>query len=329
MTALVLGVYFWQNVGTPKGVLVGNVYLLISYLDRISDLFFTFTGKYGEVLQRKAKVLNSEELSKDFRSESLDNHILPENWKRLSVNRLNFSYSGEREKSQHLTDISMTLERGERVAFVGKTGSGKTTLLKVMRDLYKPRSLQLSVDNRVIPQGFEGISRAISLVPQNPEIFATTILENITLGADYERVFIERFTDMACFTDVANKLPHQFDTSIKEKGVNLSGGQQQRLALARGLLACHDKSIVLLDEPTSSLDATTEMNIYQNIFREFKDKTVISSVHRLHLLPMFHRIYMFNGGNIVGSGTLSELLSNCPEFAELWRFYSELNEPPN
>ena len=78
--------------------------------------------------------------------------------------------------------------------------------------------------------------------------------------------------------------------SIKEKGVNLSVGQQQRLALARGLLACHDKDVVLLDEPTSSLDTATEMKVYRNIFREFREKTIISSIHRLHLLPLFHKM---------------------------------------
>jgi len=128
---------------------------------------------------------------------------------------------------------------------------------------------------------------------------------------------------MACFTDVVEDLPKKFDSSIKEKGVNLSGGQQQRLSLARGLLACHDKDIVLLDEPTSSLDTVTEMKVYRNIFREFRDKTIISSIHRLHLLPLFHKIYVFSEGRIIASGNLEELLTHCPEFQELWRQYHE------
>jgi ABC-type multidrug transport system fused ATPase/permease subunit len=189
--------------------------------------------------------------------------------------------------------------------------------------LYHPSSFNLSVDEQIIPQGFEGISRAIALVPQNPEIFATTILSNITMGADYDIEFVHRFTDMACFTDVVLGLPKQFESSIKEKGVNLSGGQQQRLALSRGLLACHDKDIVLLDEPTSSLDTITEMKVYKSIFREFQGKTIISSIHRLHLLPLFDRICIFEGGQIIASGTLSELLSSCSQFEALWQQYTE------
>ena len=327
MTVLVLGAYFWQNMGAEKGVLVGSAYLLISYLRKISNLFFKFTGMYGDILQRKAKVINSEELAEDFRTENFTNHILPKGWRRLNVSGLNFSYHGDLKSSDgkvdegelHLVNVSLTIEHGERIAFVGETGSGKSTLLKVIRDLYHARDLCLSVDGTIIPNGFEGISQAISLVPQNPEIFATTIVDNITLGEEHSMDFIRHFTDMACFTDVAMKLPKQFNTSIKEKGVNLSGGEQQRLALSRGLLACHDKDIILLDEPTSSLDTETGIQVYQNILREFNGKTVISTVHSLHLLTLFDKIYFFNEGIIVGSGTLRELLDTCPVFSGMWQ----------
>lgn len=322
MTIAVLSVYFLQNVGTTRGVLVGSVYLLIRYLDKISDLFFRFTSMYGDVIQYRAKVANAEELSDDFVAESFANHVLPKSWKHLDIKELNFAYANGGEEL-NLQGVNLSIARGERIAFVGESGSGKTTLLKVMRDLYHPNSLELVVDGAPIPAGFEGISRAIALVPQNPEIFATTIRENITLGADHELEFVRCFTDMACFTEVADGLPHGFDSSIKEKGVNLSGGQQQRLALARGLLACHDKDIVLLDEPTSSLDTTNEMRVYQNIFEAFRDKTIISSVHRLHLLPMFDRIYFFDGGRITASGCLRDMLSSCQEFQRLWQQYHD------
>jgi ATP-binding cassette, subfamily B, bacterial len=322
MTIIVLGVYFWQNIGTAQGVLIGSVYLLIKYLEKISDLFFRFTSMYSDILQRKARVMNAEELAKDFRAENFMNHVLPQSWQRLEVENLNFSYLSDGDGDLHLENVSLSLARGERIALVGESGSGKTTFLKVMRDLYHPRSLQLKADEQRIQGGFGGISRAIALVPQNPEIFATTILENITLGADYDLNFVRQFTDMACFSDVVEELPRKFDSSIKEKGVNLSGGQQQRLALARGLLACHDKDVVLLDEPTSSLDTATEMKVYRNIFRDFREKTIISSVHRLHLLPLFDRIYVFNDGQITASGTLKDLLADCSEFQQLWQQYN-------
>lgn len=323
MKVLVLGLYFWHHIGTPKGVLVAEVYLLFSYLDKIGEQFFRFTGMYGDILIRKAQINNSEILSEDFVNESFANHVLPVAWRKLEIQNLTFSYRGEHDENLHLEDINITLHRGERVAFVGESGSGKSTLLKVMRDLYHPRHLDLLVDGVVINEGFSGISRAIALVPQNPEIFATTIIENITLGAEYDLDFVKAYVEMACFSEVVEALPRQFDSSIKEKGVNLSGGQQQRLALSRGLLACHNKDIVLLDEPTSSLDTGNEMKIYKNIFNQFEDKTVVSSIHRLHLLPLFDRIYFFDKGRIIGSGTLRDLLTTCVEFQHLWQQYNK------
>jgi len=321
MVVIVLGIYFWHVLNLNQTVMIGSVYLIIQYLGRISNLLFRFNNMYGNFVKYKARVMNAEELSQEFRTENFTNHVLPTQWQQLSIQGLNFSYHNADNGDLDLENVSLSLSKGERIAFIGETGSGKTTFLKIIRALYHPLNMTLDVDGQPVPAGFEGISRAIALVPQNPEIFATTILENITLGADYDLDFVKHFTDMACFSDVVETLPHKFDSSIKEKGVNLSGGQQQRLALARGLLACHDKDIVLLDEPTSSLDTVTEMKVYQNIFREFQDKTIISSVHRLHLLPMFDHIYMFSSGKIIASGNLSELLATCPEFQELWQQY--------
>ena len=104
----------------------------------------------------------------------------------------------------------------------------------------------------------------------------------------------------------------------------MSGGEKQRLALARGLLACKDKSIVLLDEPTSSIDIANELLIYQNIFLEFSGKAIVSSIHRLHLLPLFDTIYFFNEGKIIASGAFGELLENSAEFKELWLNYQNM-----
>ena len=323
MTIIVLGVYFWQNIGTAQGVLIGSVYLLINYLGKISELFFKFTSMYSDILKQKTRVMNAEELTKDFKTENFTNHVLPKSWQCLEVEGLNFSYRNEDNVGLNLEDVSLTLIRGQHYAIIGRSGDGKSTFLKLMRDLYHPVSLRLTADGQHVADGFGGISRTIALVPQDPEIFATTILENITMGAEYDLDFIRHFADMACFTDVVEALPKKFDSSIKEKGVNLSGGQQQRLALARGLLACHDKDIVLLDEPTSSLDTATEMKVYRNIFREFRDKTIISSVHRLHLLPLFNKIFMFSDGRIIASGSLNDLLTSCTEFQELWQQYHE------
>jgi ABC-type multidrug transport system fused ATPase/permease subunit len=319
MTVTVLGMYFWQISASGQAVLIGNIYLLMRYLDRISDLFFKFTSKYGDILKQRSRIANSELLSDEFKERSLTNHVLPENWKVLSIRDLTFSYSEDKDREANIKNASIEIERGQKIAFVGKRGSGKTTTLKIMRDLYQPQILNLSVDGEIIPHGFDGISQAITLIPQTPEIFASTIGDNITFGEDIDYKLIEKYTDIACFTEVVDRLPKGLESTTKEKGVNLSGGQQQGLALARGLLACRGRDIILLDEPTSSLDKSTEQHVYRNIFDAFPDRTIISTVHGLHLLPLFDITYVFDEGRIVGKGTTTELLQTCPQFQKLWR----------
>ena len=126
---------------------------------------------------------------------------------------------------------------------------------------------------------------------------------------------------MAQFEKVIQRLDKGLKTNVLEKGVSLSGGEKQRLALARGLLAVKDSDIVLMDEPTSSVDSMNEMRIHESLFSEFKDKVIISSIHRLHLLNKFDYIYMFDNGKIIGEGTINEIRKN-PKFMNIWRRYN-------
>ncbi len=204
---------------------------------------------------------------------------------------------------------------------IGESGGGKTTFLKLFRGLYTPKSMTLEVDGKRLGENFTHISESISLIPQDPEIFTTTIRENITLGVDYKDQEINIYTDMAVFTEVVSRLPHGLESSIVEKGVNLSGGEKQRLALSRGLLASREKDIVLLDEPTSSVDFHNELGIYENIFKAMPEKTIISSIHRLHLLSLFDNIFFFKDGKIVASGNLETLKKESKDFQQLWDKY--------
>jgi ABC-type multidrug transport system fused ATPase/permease subunit len=217
----------------------------------------------------------------------------------------------------------MSFPRGEKIAVIGESGSGKTTFLKILRGLYQPTSVTVTLDRKKLPKAFQSMQDDIALIPQDPEIFSTTIRENITMGIDRSDDDIEKYSGLARFASVIDRLPNGLASSIVEKGVNLSGGEKQRLALARGLMASEDKSIILLDESTSSVDAHNEALIYEGIFSVYTDKTIIASIHRLHLLRMFDTIHLFDQGKIIGSGTFDELLESSPLFTEMWTKYTK------
>ncbi|MBI3573795.1 ABC transporter ATP-binding protein [Candidatus Kaiserbacteria bacterium] len=317
----VIGVYLWRQLITGTAML-GTLFILYGYVDRIRGVFFQFAYLYNDIVRYRASVSNAEDLSKDFRETlSYGANRMSKGWDTLAIENLSFSYDGKDAPTDHIVDVSMRIKKGERIALIGESGGGKSTFLKLVRDLYHPKTLSLSLDDTLMTGGFVHISDSISLVPQDPEVFATTIRENITLGVDYTESHIAVFTDMARFTDVVKRLPKGLESSIVEKGVNLSGGEKQRLALSRGLLASEDKDIILLDEPTSSVDFGNELSIYQNIFESFPRKAIISSIHRLHLLSLFDSVYFFKRGRIVASGSFEVLKEKSAEFQELWDNY--------
>jgi ATP-binding cassette, subfamily B, bacterial len=321
MFVLVLGSYIYFNFKSGAPILIGTVYVLYEYVSRIEGTFSDFAWKYGRIIRQKTNVTNSEELSKDFKEFSKKSSAIEKNWKELKIKNLTFGYGSTKKKLQ-LEKINTTIKRKEKIAIIGESGSGKTTFLKIMRDLYNPQNIELSVDNHILKSGFNSISESIALIPQDPELFSTTIEKNITLGIKSSEDEIKRFTDMAKFSKIVKRLPKGLKSSVVEKGVNLSGGEKQRLALSRGLMASKDKEIILLDEPTSSIDMENEYLIYQNIFKKFKNKTVISTIHRLHLLELFDKVILFKNGKIIASGSFQNLFENSKEFRKLWDKYN-------
>jgi len=170
------------------------------------------------------------------------------------------------------------------------------------------------------------ISESVTLFPQEPEIFENTIAYNITLGLPFSEVEINQVCEVAHFSEVVASLPNGLESSIQEKGVNLSGGQKQRLALARGILAARSSEIVLLDEPTSSVDPKTEVQIYDKLFNEFQGKAVLSSLHRLHLLVKFDYVYILQNGKLVDEGAFEDLKANSHVFQELWKHQEDIKK---
>jgi len=320
--------YVYQHYEPGQVFLVGSLVALLGFVNEFTSVFHDVAWQYTQVVQFNTDVQTVRNIREAYQSQHLPDDVaeLPESWQKINISQLNFShrekYQGE-DSSHSLHQIDITIERGKRVALIGESGSGKSTLLAVMRGLYPPEpGVQLEIDGKA-GMPFNCLADSITLFPQEPEIFENTIENNITLGLPFTEKEIMEVCETAHFTEVVNQLPRGLESSIQEKGVNLSGGQKQRLALARGILAAKTSDIILFDEPTSSVDPKTEMQIYEKLFEECKGKAVVSTLHRLHLLTYFDYVYILEDGAVVAEGKFSELRHNSPVFIELWRHQEE------
>jgi ATP-binding cassette subfamily B protein len=324
--------YIYQHVGSDKVFMVGSLVALLGFVTQFTSVFHDIAWQYTQIVQYNTNVETARFISQDYKKQHLPDEAagLPEHWKTISIEGLNFSHreifsSGERAQSLH--DIHLQIEKGKRIALIGESGSGKSTLLALLRGLYEPQpGTEIKVDGK--DTDMASIAETITLFPQEPEIFENTIEHNITLGLPFEEKEVLEVCDTAHFTEVLKQLPNGLQSNIMEKGVNLSGGQKQRLALARGILAAKSSDIILLDEPTSSVDPKTEIRIYEKLFEECKHKAVISSLHRLYLLRYFDYVYVLQNGYIVDEGSFEELKRSSNIFGELWK-HQEKGLTPN
>lgn len=321
--------YVYQNYTPGQVFLVGGLVTLLGYVNQFTSVFQDVAWQYTEIIRYNTEVQTARVIGEAYRRQHIPEAAvpLPTYWHEIQINNLNFSHeeqylSGKTANSLHQIDIKII--RGHKVALIGESGSGKSTLLSIIRGLYLPeQEVRVLIDSQ--PGGTMGmLANTVTLFPQDPEIFENTIAYNITLGLPFTQEEILDVCDTANFTEVLSKLPNHLDSNIQEKGVNLSGGQKQRLALARGVLAARSSEIILMDEPTSSVDPKTESLIYDKMFEEFKDKAVVSTLHRLHLLSKFDYVYILQDGYIVDQGTFVHLKQNSPIFNELWKHQKDL-----
>lgn len=322
--AVILIGYMYQNWQPGEVFLIGTLVILMGYVDQFTHVFFNIAWQYTNVVRFNTDVQAAQNIIQAYEQGHIpeESNILDDDWQELRLRNLNFSHNlivAGQEKKQGLYNLNFQINKGQKVALIGESGSGKSTLLALLRGLYAPEKGTELIIDQTHYEDLGLISNYVTLFPQEPEIFENSILYNITLGLETNQEQVDKVCDTAHFTEVAKLLPKGFESDIKEKGVNLSGGQKQRLALARGVLAAQQSDIILLDEPTSSVDPKTELLIYEKMFEEFKNKAVISALHRLHLLPKFDYVYILENGRVIDQGTFEHLRANSPVFQDLWR----------
>lgn len=330
--------YVFEHYHPGKTFELGPLVTLLGFVALFTSVFYDFAQQYTQIVQFNTDIQTVKTITGSFDREhrSLNHESLPENWDQISIQHLSYAHPVKTlpypvvsvqgvlsippawNKSYGLKGINLEIGRGKRIALIGESGCGKSTLLALLRGLYQPsRGGEIQVD---LDAGYDLniLANSVTLFPQEPEIFEDTFKYNITLGLQFSPEEVDHVCRLTSLSAVLDHLPGGLNSVILEKGTNLSGGQKQRLALARGVLAAQTSSIVLMDEPTSSMDPKTEHDIYMNLFKEFSGKTIISSLHRLHLLTHFDYIYVLDKGQIAEEGTLNELLKNSSIFINLW-----------
>ncbi len=312
-------VLYHQRIENP--IMIGLMVALFQYADKFSWGFVALVREQENIILGNANLEAAKpilEAEKKFIKRATKYPNL-KNWNTLKISNLDFRYEDEEKRKHHLKDINLVLEKGKKYAFVGASGSGKSTLMMILRGLYDSDAGILEIDGKV--RDLHQLTTMTTLIPQDPEIFENTMEYNITVGLKKKEKEIKEAIDMARFSSVLKRLPKGIQSDIKEKGVNLSGGEKQRLALARGIFSIQDSSMILLDEPTSSVDTVNEGKIYRALFRKFSDRCIISAIHKLHLLKNFDHIYVFDNGKLVESGNFNQLIKQNGALSDLWREY--------
>ena len=229
--------------------------------------------------------------------------------KEINLKNLSFSYPIRKEFS--LSNISMTIRKGDFVGIIGETGSGKSTLVNLLIGLLKPSEGRIEVDELNINSKLPEWHKKIGYVPQSIYLIDDTIRKNIAFGLredNIDDVLIQKAVEHASLNQFLNDLSDGIETIVGEKGIRLSGGQQQRIGIARALY--RDPEILVLDEATSSLDQSTEKKIMESIQFLKRKKTLIVITHRLSTVKNCDKIFFIDKGRIKKQGSPKEIIND-------------------
>jgi ABC-type multidrug transport system fused ATPase/permease subunit len=240
---------------------------------------------------------------------------LPEGGGHLRFEGVGFEYMDGRPVLQ---DIDLELAPGRTIALIGHTGSGKTTLTSLVPRFYDVTSGRVTLDGvDVRDVELNSLRHAIGVISQDPFLFSATVRENITFGApDLDEAEVENIARLAQAHEFVEQLPQGYDTIIGERGITLSGGQRQRLAIARALAV--DPRVLILDDATASVDASTEARIRVGLREAMRDRTTLIIAHRLSTIALADEIVVLDDGRIAARGTHEELLATSHVYRDIY-----------
>ena len=283
---------------------------LLGTQDKMKDSAAETKDRNGQGIKQYKSALNKNGQEADAEKEKKRAFAGRKTSPLLQVSHLTFAYP---DGKMILDDISFSAEKGQIIGITGPVACGKSTLGKVFLCEY-PYDGQILLDGREL-QKETAAQRTdqIGYLGHDPELFADSIAENILLGDPEDA---NRYLKLVCLDQEVGEMSEGVQTLVGNGGVRLSGGQAQRLALARTL--CHKKPLLILDDPFSALDQTTEREVFANLKETAKDSMILLFSHRLYLFPELDQVIWMENGRTV-AGTHAELMKKVPEYAELIR----------
>lgn len=304
---------------------VGEMIVFISYLASLYAPLNSIFQTYGLVQSAKVGVRRAFEILESVES-------LPEGSRvfrpgraggQISFEDVTFGYDGSQPV---LKKINLRIAAGKKIAIVGPTGAGKSTLVSLLPRFYDPQSGRVKIDGIDIREfKLKSLRRHIAMILQPPVVFPLTIRENIAYGrpdASFEEIVSA--AKVAQVHDFVQQMPDKYDTVVSEQGTTLSEGQKLRLTIARGILL--NAPILILDEPTSSVDSETEALIMEGLEQLMAGRTTFIIAHRLSTVRQADLILVIRDGQIVEQGKFTELLRKRGPFASLYRTQFGLHE---
>lgn len=302
--------YAWSD----KNLTVGSVVALIALIENAYTPIAIFNVIYVQYKLDKASYARFVEFLRVKDDEQLTiGKEINEDIGEITIKNLSFQY-GERKI---IDELSLSIKKGEKVAFVGESGSGKSTLIKIILGLLKYNEGQVCLDGMELRDiCLDELYSRVSYLSQDAPVFDGTIRENVVFEQNVSDGQILEALSKVQLAYLIENLAEGLDTEIGEKGTCLSGGEKQRLALSR--LWFEDSELVILDEATSAMDNLTEENVMKEVIQRLKEKTVIAIAHRLNSIAGFDRIVVFRDGRIVGQGNFEELMQMDAYFVELY-----------
>ena len=302
--------YAWKT----QNLTVGSVVALIALIENAYTPIAIFNVLYVQYKLDKASYKRFEEFLGLKDDDQLRNgNSINTDVGEIAIKNLSFQY-GERKI---IDDLSLSIKKGEKIAFVGESGSGKSTLIKILLGLLKYNQGKVRLgDMELSGICLNNLYDRVSYLSQDAPVFDGTIKENLVFEKKVSEEQMLGALSEVQLSHLVENLAEGLNTEIGEKGTCLSGGEKQRLALAR--LWFEDSELVILDEATSAMDNLTEENVMKSVMQKMKDKTVIAIAHRLNSIAGFDRIILFREGKIVGQGTFEELLRTDSYFMDLY-----------